>query len=915
MLTISRALSASKALEYHKSEYSNSTQNYFSEEDSIRGMWHGKLAEEWGLKGEVDLDQFARLLDGQHPLTGEQLVKHQSVRTYQKADGKIIETMSHRAAFDLTFSMPKTASLAGLVGGDARILAAHRECTNLALERIQPFVQARIGGNAPAETTGKWIVAQFQHDSARPVDGYSAPQIHTHCVLMNITTDNYGVAHALQPVELFRAKTFATAVYRAELAIRLKEFGYEIERGPGNAPEIKGFTPEYVQASSPRRQQILTHMEEHGVSGPKAAQIAAYQTRESKVQCSKEEARAKHLEIANEFGNQPSAIVERSLRAEKIFYSEERASTRTGKAFEYAVNRNTERSAVVDERRILADVLRHGMGDVRANDAVAVVEQAIGGGKLISIPGRATDVARVVTTPEMKQLEASILQQWKMGTGKAYQLAPTKRVERILADVELLNDNQRDAVRQILASRDQIFAMEGAAGTGKTTVLRQVQVAASESGFEVRGLAPTSRAAINLASSDMGAMTLARHLAEAERSSERGDRKRLYIIDESSMVSTRDMHALLQDLRPSERVLLVGDTRQHESIGAGRIYAQLREAGIGTAELREIVRQKDEALKAVVRELADRNVPSAVYSLMAMDRVHEYPDRDDRYRAIAHRFAQQDRALVVAPDNASRLLIANAVREQLRQLGKVENEEHLIPIKTQRQHITAEDRFWTASYEPGDTLRFTRGNTTINVAAREMVSIVSVDHDKNLITIRKQNEEEISYNPRSISGVTVYRDEERLFSIGDRIQFTAPVHELKVGNRELGTIIGINEDGNLELHMDSGRRLALDTARHPHLDYGYAMTSHSSQGETVDCVFIDVDSENAQKALINNRMAYVAVSRAKFDVHIFTDDANALAFELSRDVSQTMALQRDEIAGVIQSAEKISHGLSMTPSP
>jgi conjugative relaxase-like TrwC/TraI family protein len=910
MLTISRALSAGKALEYHKSEYSNSKQNYFSEEASIRGVWHGKLAEEWGLKGEVDLEQFARLLDGQHPLTGEQLVKHQSVRTYQKTDGKMIETMSHRAAFDLTFSMPKTASLAGLVGGDTRILAAHRECTNLALERIQPFVQARIGGNAPPETTGKWIVAQFQHDSARPVDGYSAPQIHTHCVLMNITVDKYEMAHALQPLELFRAKTFATAVYRAELAIRLKDLGYEIERGPGNAPEIKGFTPEYVQASSPRRQQILTHMEEHGVSGPKAAQIAAYQTREDKVPYSKEEARIKHLEMANQFGNQPSAIVDRALQAEKVVYSEERSSARTGKALEYAVNRNTERSAVVDERRILADVLRHGMGEVRTDDAIAFVEKAIDSGDLISIPGRATDVARNVTTPEMRRLEASILQKWKMGTGQANQLAPAERVERILADVEVLNDNQRDAVRQILGSRDQIFAMEGAAGTGKTTVLRQVQLAASESGFEVRGLAPTSRAAINLASSDICAMTLARHLAEAERSSDKGDRKRLYIIDESSMVSTRDMHALLQDLRPSERVLLVGDTRQHESIGAGRIYAQLREAGIGTAELREIVRQKDEALKAVVRDFADRKVASAVYSLMAMGRVHEYPDRDDRYREIAHQFAQQDRTLVIAPDNASRLLIANTVREELRQLGKVGNDEYLIPIKVQRQNITAEDRFWAASYEPGDALRFTRGNATINVAAREMVSVVSVDHDKNLITIRKQNAEEITYNPRSISGVTVYRDEERLFSIGDRIQFTAPVHELKVGNRELGSIIGINDDGDLNLRMDSGRSLTLNTARHPHLDYGYAMTSHSSQGETVDCVFIEVDSENAQKALINNRMAYVAVSRAKFDVHIFTDDANALAFELSRDVSQTMALQRDEIAAVIQASKGVSHGIS-----
>src|ERR1035437_10342700 len=170
MLTISKPLSAGQAQTYHKEEFANAQENYYSEGDRIRGEWHGRLAKEWGLQGEVREEHFGRLAHGQHPMTGEQLVRHQTAREYGNGRGKTVKTMDHRAGWDATFSAPKSVSLTALVGGDERVREAHRESVHVALDQLERYTQARIGGNHPPETTGWFIAAKFEHDTARPVD-------------------------------------------------------------------------------------------------------------------------------------------------------------------------------------------------------------------------------------------------------------------------------------------------------------------------------------------------------------------------------------------------------------------------------------------------------------------------------------------------------------------------------------------------------------------------------------------------------------------------------------------------------------------------------------------------------------------------------------------------------------------------
>src|SRR5215470_634925 len=278
MLTISNPLSATQA-QYHAEEFGNARENYYTEADQIRGKWHGRLAEQWGLGGEVGEEHFQRLTEGQHPITAEQLVRHKAAREYVNESGQKVRTMEHRAGWDATFSAPKSVSLTALVGGDERLREAHQKSVAVALDELERYVQARIGGNLPAETTGKWVAAKFEHDSARPVDGYAAPQLHTHVVFFNLTETEDGEAYPLQPRELYKTQQYATAVYRSELAHRLKELGYEIERGESSQPEIRGYSKDYLEASSPRRKQIQEHLVEQGVRGAGAAQIAAHRTK------------------------------------------------------------------------------------------------------------------------------------------------------------------------------------------------------------------------------------------------------------------------------------------------------------------------------------------------------------------------------------------------------------------------------------------------------------------------------------------------------------------------------------------------------------------------------------------------------------------------------------------------------------
>jgi ATP-dependent exoDNAse (exonuclease V) alpha subunit len=186
--------------------------------------------------------------------------------------------------------------------------------------------------------------------------------------------------------------------------------------------------------------------------------------------------------------------------------------------------------------------------------------------------------------------------------------------------------------------------------------------------------------------------------------------------------------------------------------------------------------------------------------------------------------------------------------------------------------------------------------------------VVAVNPAENLLTVEKQNGEQVAYDPKRLHGVSVYREMEREFSVGDRIQFTAPDKRLQVANRDLATIEQITPAGEISARLDDGRAVTFSNPSNAHFDHGYAVTSHSSQGLTADRVLVNVDT-GVHPDLISSRFAYVSVSRASLDASIYTNNAASLGTDLSRDVSKAAAMEVSQSVG--HAAADWSQGISM----
>jgi conjugative relaxase-like TrwC/TraI family protein len=893
MLTISKPLTAAQAQNYHKKEFTSKEQSYWGRGRELQGTWQGRLVQRFGLSGAVGEEEFSRLSQGQHPLTGEPLVKHHGSYQYETTDGKKVTSAAHRAGWDATFSAPKSVSLTALVGGDERVREAHRESVRIALTELERYVQARIGSNHPAQTTGKFIVAKFEHDTARPVAGYAAPQLHTHAVVFNVTELANGQTRALQSRSLFRSQQFATAVYQSELTYRLAQMGYELESGRSGAPEINGYSQEYLDASSPRSQQIRAHLERLGLSSKESAEIAAHSTRDRKQILTPQEVLSAHKRLAAEYGNQAERVVATARARERSREQDSPAisALRAQEAVTFSRDRHFEREAVVDQRLLMRDALRRGMGKTTYREVQNNFQTRVEKGEFLVANAAAADPARrLFTTPETVAAERAVVQHMLQGQLRLEPVLSPREAAAVATEHSALNSVQARAVEHVLSSRDRILGIQGAAGTGKTTALEVIRRTAEGKAYEVEGFAPTSRAAQQLRDAGIPAGTVQAFLARTHAPDAHAG-KHLYMVDESSLASTTQIKDFMARLGVEDRVVLIGDIRQHQAVEAGKPFEQLQQAGMSTAKLEQIVRQTNPDLKAAVEHFAQGKAGAGVQALAKQGRITEIEDEGERIRVIARSFAENSQnTLVISPDNASRRELNNAIRTELQSRGLVGSENHWLRVLVQQQDMTGADRQWAARYGVDDVLRYSRGSNVIGIEAGSYGRVVSRNLEQNLLTVERPDRAQVTYDPRRLVGVSVYREREQPFAVGDRLQFTAPDKTMGVANRELAVIERLSPAGNLTLHLERGRRVQFNVAENRHFDHGYAMTSYSAQGVTADRVLINADV-TAHPGLMNARFAYVAISRARTDAMIYTNDSAAIEARFGNEVSKTSALE------------------------
>jgi ATP-dependent exoDNAse (exonuclease V) alpha subunit len=211
-------------------------------------------------------------------------------------------------------------------------------------------------------------------------------------------------------------------------------------------------------------------------------------------------------------------------------------------------------------------------------------------------------------------------------------------------------------------------------------------------------------------------------------------------------------------------------------------------------------------------------------------------------------------------------------------------------VYANRQDMTGTERTFANAYVPReDIIRYNRSSKIYGVEVGECALVTAKNHAENEITVHFENGRQLTYNPQRLSGVSVYREAKREFAEGDRIQFRSPFTEKRLANGELATIAKIGEE-ELTVKLDSGREVSFEKEHFRHIDHGYAVTSHSSQGTTVDRVLINADTSES-RVLLNDRMGYVAISRAREDAIIYTNSIEELRGALDRRVDKEMAVE------------------------
>ena len=644
--------------------------------------WAGKGAEALELSGPVDSAAFEAILEGRVP-GGPHLGK-------RGRDGE----MHHRPGRDVTLSAPKSVSLMALVGGDDRIVTAHDRAVTRTLawvERnaVETRMQDKASGAMVHAGGQKMVAATFRHDTSRNLD----PQLHTHAVVANMVQGDDGKWRTMVNDGLYRNKMAIGAVYRSELARGLKDLGYGIEKThPDGRFEITGVSREVVEGFSTRRAEIEAALaardEGAPLENPKLADRAALMTRARKRDVDKGELRRSWERQAAELGFSADAVRAKATRAERELPLPDLFSDRGERGAEaaaWAVEHLSERQAVFSHGDLLAAALAREPGAVAAEAAERAIAELERENGLHAAKG--LESGKHWTTDAAMARESEAIALMKAGQGAEKTIMRGWITETKLHGGRL-NAGQKEAVKLILSSKDRVLGVQGYAGTGKTTMLKRLRSLAESRGYNAAGLAPSASAVRTLErESGIGSETLQRFLARHEgiiegRGTARGLRnmrasfsKTVLVVDESSLASTEQMRGLLRVATTLRipRVVLVGDEKQLGAVEAGKPFEQLRRAGMQTAVMDEILRQRDMELKEAVRAGLAGEVRTAFEKLG--NRIAQV-GREDIGKETAERWlslSPEERAAtgVIAPTRALRDEINETIRAQLVTEGAV----------------------------------------------------------------------------------------------------------------------------------------------------------------------------------------------------------------------------------------------------
>ena len=957
MLSIGALSSAVQGASYYEQD------GYYEKDDPEHrdaSAWAGKGAEELGLTGPVDPATFRAVLEGKVlDGSGTELGR-------RGKDGEIL----HRPGRDLTFSAPKSVSIAALIGGDKRIVEAHDRAVAATLAWVEKNAaetrmkdpdtgrMARVGNQ-------KIVTATFRHDTSRNLD----PQLHTHSVIANMVQGEDGKWRSMANESLYANQKLIGMLYRSELAAGLGKLGYGIEKTHADGRfEIAGVSREAIEAFSSRRAEIEAAMEARGLGAsadnPRLAERAALMTRAKKRDIDRDELGsvwqrqaadlgldAKAL-VAEAEGNSaapvrdagveptagpdagssreapaalpdidgaPAPVAPRIVPVSGDLQSSGNGMQASGRdaapepapaspaaeAVAWAMAHLSEREAVFSRTDLLAAALAHAPGAVAIGDVereVAALEKA-GTLHAVDLPGAETSLTTDRAVGQERETVAL------MCGGQARGRAPMRgwQVQGHL-NKGPLTAGQKDAVKLILSAKDRVVGVQGYAGTGKTTMLNRARTLAEKKGWRMAGLAPSASAVQTLASeagieSETLQRFLARNAGVAEgRLTNKGARemraafaKTILVVDEGSLASTvqaRDLLRIAAELR-IPRVVLVGDAKQLDAVDAGKPFAQLQAAGMQTATMDEIMRQRDPALKEAVEASLKGDIEKA-FEKLGSNVAEVKPD--NIAGAVAARWLRLDADArantgVMAPSHELRQQINGHIRERLAREGRIHGpamaSERLVSMG-----YTNAEKALAGNYGVGDVVAFHRPYKRIGVEKGDERRVMGIDHKARAVLLDDRHGGRVAWKPEEIGGrrggSEVYRAEEIELRAGDRIRWTRNDAGLGLVNSRTAEVLRV-ANGRVTFRLEDGKTLELGKGEPQlrHLDHAWASTVHAFQGRTVDNVIAAMEARHPH--LTTQKSFYVEISRARDRAELVTDDAAELRAQLQAATGERIA--------------------------
>jgi conjugative relaxase-like TrwC/TraI family protein len=836
--------------------------DYYTQGEVKMGQWIGEATWRLGLQEgqNVTREQFMALCDNLNPETGKLLTQR------LKANGE------RRVFFDFTCSAPKSVSIMAVTLNDSRIVEAHEHAAKLAAKELEHFAGTRIRKNGADDdrNTGNVVGACFVHNSSRALD----PQLHTHFVLFNCTWDKTESRwKALQTSEMFAASHYVTEVYRNDLRRRLHGMGYST-RKTANGFEIEGVAPKIITRFSKRAQErdaMVAKLEQE--LGRKLSKNevshAVHKTRSRKLKgVSSEEVRKRQLDQIGLLEKMSLQRVRRDANGSPKPF-DDYANMQT--ALSHASAHVFERNSVAPERELLHAALVKGCGQVDLADLKAELR-------------RDSDFVRVggdYSTRQILQTELALIQ--TMDSGKDAVPALNKNYR---APSTLGVDQQR-AVELILHSPDQFTGLRGLAGTGKTKTLRALHAGMATAGYEAVFCAPTAAAADVLRKDGFeSATTLQKLLMDSEP--QWVNHHTVIVLDEAGAVGLEDMKKVFDLARDrGARLILSGDTGQHSAVPRGdalRILEQHSRYSFG--QLSTIRRQLRADYLEVVELAANQKPEAALQRLEQMGAVTEAPSighNASLYQSAADAYLQSvnkgKSALLVSPTWGEIEAVTEQVRNALKAQARLSVTEHSVTALDSLSWTEAQKRN-VHQYEAGQKILFLRDGH--GFAKNQTAEVVEAG--TNALRVKKEDGTTVELNPARLAAnsVDVCLARELKVSRGDKLLLQANDRPHRLVN---GQIVEVDKIENGQIHLADGRTLPPEYRRFCH---GYAVTSHASQGKTVDDVFLVASSKSF--AAVNREQFYVSISRGREHCHVFTDDKELLQRRVGDSRSRAAAL-------------------------